>query len=66
MRDKAVNTYPSTINVDPKYFLTDEICDKAVNICFFVFDSIPDWCKIQEMYDKLVSDNPLRKLLMIL
>ena len=27
-------------------------------MCFFVFDSIPDWYKTQEMYDRVVSEDP--------
>ena len=34
---------------------TQEICDKAVNRCFIVFQSAPDWYKTQEMCDKVVS-----------
>ena len=34
------------------------MCDKAVNICFFVFDSILDQCKTQEMYGRVVSEDP--------
>ena len=34
------------------------MCDKAVNSYFFLFDSIPDWCKTQEMCDRAVSDYP--------
>ena len=35
MCDKAVNTYPSTINFAPECFMTQEMCDKAVNRRFF-------------------------------
>ena len=34
MCDKAVNSYPSTIKVIPECFMTQEMCDKAVNSCF--------------------------------
>ena len=34
------------------------MCYKAVNRCFFVFYSIPDWYKVQEMCDKVVSEDP--------
>ena len=37
MCGKAVNTYPSTIKFVPEYFMTQKICNKAVNTCFFVF-----------------------------
>ena len=42
MCDKAVNTHPTTIQFVPKCCKTQEMCDKAVNRCFFVFDSICD------------------------
>ena len=29
--------------------MTQEMCDKVVDRCFFVFDSIPDQYKSQEM-----------------
>ena len=31
MCDKAVNTYPSTIKFVTECFMTQEMCDKAVN-----------------------------------
>ena len=34
------------------------MCNKTVDICFFVFDSIPDWYKTQEMCDRVVSEDP--------
>ena len=34
------------------------MCDKSVNRCFFVFYSIPDQCKIQEICDTVVSEDP--------
>ena len=34
------------------------MCDKAVNRCFFVFDSIPDQYKTQELCDRAVSEDP--------
>ena len=45
MCDKAVNTYPSTIEYVPYCYKTQLMYDKAVNRCFFVFYSIPDWYK---------------------
>ena len=42
MFDKAVNTYPSIIKFVSECLMTQKMCDKAVNVCFFVFDSIPD------------------------
>ena len=36
------------------------MCNEGVNICFFfVFDSIPKWCKTQEMCDRVVSEDLL-------
>ena len=52
MCDKTVNTYPSTIKFVPEFFMTQEMCDKAVNRCFFVFDSISETPK---MCDKAVD-----------
>ena len=51
MCDKSANTYLSTIKFVPECLM----CDKAVNRCFFVFDSISDWYKTHEMCDKVVS-----------
>ena len=34
------------------------MCDKAVNIWIFAFDSIPDWHKSQKMCDIVVSEDP--------
>ena len=34
---KAVSTYPSTIKFAPKYFMIQEMWDKAVNRCFLYF-----------------------------
>ena len=34
--------YPSTTKFVPECFMTQEMCNKAVNRCFFVFDFIPD------------------------
>ena len=33
-----------------------KMCDEAVNRCFFVFHSIPDWYKTQEMCDSVVFE----------
>ena len=41
-RDKAVGIELSVIQFAPKYFKTQEMYDKAVNTCPFVFDFIPD------------------------
>ena len=34
------------------------MCDKAVDRCFFVFDSIPDQYKTQEMCGRVVYEDP--------
>ena len=41
MCDKTVNTYPFTIKFVPECVMTQTMCDKAVNKCLFVIDSIP-------------------------
>ena len=35
--------------------MIQEMWDKAVNRCFFVFDSIPNQYKTQGMYDSIIS-----------
>ena len=42
MCNKAVKTYPSTIKLIPECFMTQKMCGKAINRCFFVFDFISD------------------------
>ena len=42
MCDIAIDTYPPIIKFVPECHNNQEMCDKAVHICFFVFDSIPD------------------------
>ena len=37
--------------------MTQEMCNKLVNIYFFVFDSIPDWYKTQEICGPVVSED---------
>ena len=29
------------------------MCDKAADTCPFIFDSVPDWYKTQEIYNKI-------------
>ena len=38
--------------------MTQEMFDKAVNMCFFIFDSISDWYKTQQMCERIVSEDP--------
>ena len=47
MCDKAVDTHPSTIQFVSECCKTQKMCYKAVNRCFFVFDSIPDQNKTE-------------------
>ena len=54
---KAVNTYPSTIRFIPENLLTQEMCNKAVNKCFFVFDSIHYQYKTQEMCSSIIFED---------
>ena len=60
MRDKVVNTYPSTVKFVTECFMIQmiEMCDEAVNSWFFLFDSISDRYKTHEMCDRIVSDDP--------
>ena len=57
MCDKAVNTHLSAIQFIPECYKTQEMCDKAVNRCFFI--SISELYKTQEMSDRVVSEDPL-------
>ena len=36
------------------------MCDKTTDKCTFVFDSVPDQCKTQEICDKIVSEYPFK------
>ena len=58
MFDKTVSIYTSTTKFIPECVMTQEMCDKAVNRCFFVFYSITNQYKTQEMCDRVGSDNP--------
>ena len=55
MCDKAVDTYPSTTKFFPECYKTQKICHRAVQRCFFVFDSIPDKYKTQEICNVAAS-----------
>ena len=48
-----------TIQVVPECYKADETSVKAVNRCFFVFDSILDLYKNEEMCDRAVSEDHL-------
>ena len=51
MCNKEIDNYSECL-------ITQEMSDKAVNRCFFVFDSIPDLYKTQEMCDRVASEDP--------
>ena len=43
MSDKAVDTHPSAMKYVSEWYKTQEVCYKAVHICFvFLSDSISD------------------------
>ena len=42
MRNKVLNSYLSKIQFVPEYYKSQELCDKVVDSCLFIFDSIPD------------------------
>ena len=56
MCDKAVNTYPSITRFAPESLMTQRMCDKAVERCFFVSDSIFDQYKTSKMYDRVAPE----------
>ena len=58
MCDKAVDTYPSTIKFVPECCKTQEMCNRAAYRCFFVFHSIHDKYKSQEICNLPVSLYP--------
>ena len=49
MCDKAVDTHNSTVKYVLECYKSQEMCYEAVPRCFFVFDSVPDQYKTQEM-----------------
>ena len=61
MCDKAVDTHPSTKQFVPKCYKTQEMFYKGVHRCVFVFDSIPDQYKTQEMCSIVVFLYPFLK-----
>ena len=42
MCNQAVDNYVDALEYVPECFKTQEMCDKVVDTCPFVFDSIPD------------------------
>ena len=56
MCNKAVDNYPHTLEFVPECCKTEEMCDEAVHKCFFfLFDSIPNQYKTQEICGIVVS-----------
>ena len=53
---KAVNDYPSRIQIVPECYKIQEMCVGAVNTCYFVFDSFSNQYKTQKICDKAVDD----------
>ena len=53
---KVVDNHPSTTKYVLGQYKMQEICIRAVNTCLFVFDSVLDQCKTQEI--RAVDDNP--------
>ena len=43
MCDKDISAFPSIMQFVPKIYKTQKISSNAVNRCFDVRDSIPDW-----------------------
>ena len=62
MCDKAVNTYPSTVQFVPECYKTQERCNKAINRCFFVFNLILGRYKIQKLSYRVDSEDPFLKV----
>ena len=52
--DKAVNTYPSTIQFVSDCYKTQEMCDEAFNKYFIEFIDVPDWYKTHKSVTVLV------------
>ena len=42
IRDKVVDIFSHDLKFSTDCYKTQKMCDKAVNICPFVFDSVPD------------------------
>ena len=49
MYKKFVNSYPAAIKLVPEKYKTVKMCDEAVDTCPFVFDSVPDQYKTQDV-----------------
>ena len=53
MCNKSVITSPSAIKSVSKCYKTQEMCDKAVDTCHFLFDFVPDRYKTKKWMIKL-------------
>ena len=53
-----MDNYPHALEFVPECYMTQEMCDKAVNRCFFVFDSIPNQFETQEMCNNIIAEDP--------
>ena len=53
MRHTGADTYPSEIQFVPYWCKTQEMSDETIDTCFFVFNSVLDRYKIQEMCGKV-------------
>ena len=49
IRNRAINTYPSAIELVPENYKTQEMCNNVVDACPFKFDSIPNQYKNRDV-----------------
>ena len=57
MCNQYVDIHVDALRYVPESFKTQEMRDKAVDNCPFVFDSIPNWLKTQKICDKGFSED---------
>ena len=55
MCNKAAATYPSATHFVPECYMSQEMHDKAANICPFLFGFVPDQYLIKKYATKLFS-----------
>ena len=55
----GIDDYPFTIKFVPECYKTQEMYNKNVITCFFLFGSAPDWYKTQKMCDEAVDDSKI-------
>ena len=58
MCNKDVDSSPSVIKFILECCKTQEVLNKIVYFCLFIYDSVPDWFKTREMCDKVVFKYP--------